>query len=490
MQLAWKTLSLLGFILFAFFSGCGDPEPTVDDRVQQAESLLDAGQIDSAILLLEGVQETHPERVDVLEALAFAYAAKGDPMLASMNFLKIAELVPTQTEYLLYAAESLLEANDVKGAIDQYRAYLHARPDDRAIWVALADLYRSRGRTTEALDAYLASEQLEPRAQQRIALGRLYLQSGNLAQAQVWFARAIDGDQEFRDEALLGLLETAVRAKRYADAEALVTQLDEEFPGRLSRSDLDSVRDQLTEWRRRQDAARKAVAALESPTRERTVEEAPVPSPGQPAAEEAERAAAVPEAETLAGAEPVSQTSGPEAEEPVEAEEPSSPGTAPAPTMETTGEDARHLARARENRKAGMLAEAIRHYKRALVLNDNQPEVWAELSEAYLENGDDRWAQATASEAVRRDPGDPRLVLQYIRAGQRTMSQQRLLEEMETAYRSFPNQPQIVLVLARAYRDAGNRRNAVLLYRKFLELVPQDYPDRAQVETELGDLGD
>jgi len=485
MQIAWKKTTLFWFTLFFLFFGCADPEPTVDERVAQAETLLDAGQIDSAILILEQVQESNPERVDALEALAFAYSAQGDPMLASLNFLKIAEIVPSQPEYLLYAAESLLEAGDPKGAIDQYRAYLHARPSDRAIWVTLADLYRSRGRTTEALDAYLAAEQVEPRSQQRIALGRLYLQSGNLAQAQAWFARAIEGDQEYRDEALLGLLETAIRAKRFADAEALVTQIDEEYPGRLNRSELDSVRDQLAEWRRRQDAAKEAVAALEPPTRETPAETQPAPPPaasteagaaGPPSADAAEVAAT--EAEQTAPS--------PGDEEPTDAGE----EDVTAAEVDPPADDAaRHLALARENSDQGNLAEAIRHYKRALVLNDSQPEVWAELSEAYLQNGDNRWAQATASEAVRRDPDNPRLVLQFIRAGQRTMNQQRLLEEMEKAYRIFPDQPEIVLVLARAYRDAGNRRNALLLYRRFLELVPQDYPSRSQVESELTELG-
>jgi cytochrome c-type biogenesis protein CcmH/NrfG len=81
------------------------------------------------------------------------------------------------------------------------------------------------------------------------------------------------------------------------------------------------------------------------------------------------------------------------------------------------------------------------------------------------------------------------MVLQFIRAAQRTMDSERLLREMEQAYRTFPNQPEIILVLARAYRDAGNLRNASLLYRKFLEVVPADYPARMDVESELRNLG-
>ena len=118
-----------------------------------------------------------------------------------------------------------------------------------------------------------------------------------------------------------------------------------------------------------------------------------------------------------------------------------------------------------------------------------RPQVWAELSEAYLRTGNDRWAQATASEAMRRDPENPKMVLQFLRAAQQTMDSELVIREMESAYRNFPNQPEIILVLARAYRDQNNLRNARLLYQKFLELVPADYPSRPQVQPELSSLG-
>jgi tetratricopeptide (TPR) repeat protein len=497
MRIAWKPYIGLGFILFLIFSGCGERQPPVDELVVQAEELLDAGQIENAILILEKCQERAPERVDVLEALAFAYAAKGDPMLASMTFLRISELVPQRPEYRLYAAETLLQASDPKGAVAQYAAYLEVRPEDRAVWVTLADLYISQGRLNEALDALLAAEQIEARSQQRIAIGELYLRTGNLAQAQAWFARALEGDSAFRDEALLGLMETAIRSKRFADGEALLAQLDGEYPGRVDQSDLDNVRDQLLEWRRRQDAAREAVAALEAqrpeivlneeiPAADRPAEESPadIPAADQPAVipETAVAEAMGEPAEELDGTTPVDAEATPR--EPGRVATESYSGTIPADSAA-----ADHLSLARARRNEGSLDQAIRHYKKALILNDNQPQVWAELSEAYLQAGNDRWAQATASEAMRRDPENPKMVLQFIRAAQRTMDSERLLREMEQAYRTFPNQPEIILVLARAYRDVGNLRNARLLYRKFLEVVPADYPARVDVESELRNLG-
>ena len=64
-----------------------------------------------------------------------------------------------------------------------------------------------------------------------------------------------------------------------------------------------------------------------------------------------------------------------------------------------------------------------------------------------------------------------------------------MINEMEAAYRKFPENPEIILVLARAYAGEGNRRNAVLLYRRFLELVPASHPTRQAVQDELSAIG-
>ncbi|MEX0326166.1 MAG: tetratricopeptide repeat protein [Puniceicoccaceae bacterium] len=432
------------------------------------------GQIEGAIGLLEKGLETNPNRVDMMEPLAFAYSASGDPVMAAITFKRIAELVSEEPEYLLYSAESLLEADDRKGAVARYEEYLEVRPEDRAIWITLAELQAESGRMGEALEAFLAAERIESRPVQQIAIGQLYLRSQNLAQAQSWFARALEGDADVRDEALLGLLETAIRSKRFSEAEQLLRQIDAEYPGRVDQSSLDGVRDQLAEWRRRREAALEALAALEAKAAEEEVAEEDPAEPEETMAAEAIE----PEPETTP--EPVAEA-GPQ-------EIPPTPA-APAEEIVAQPRPEDHLTWARQYREQGDVEESIRRYKQALVQNDNQPAVWAELSELYLETGQNRWAQATANEALRRDPQNPKLFLQFLRAAQRTMDPQRVIAEAENGYRQFPEQPEIVLVLARAYADQGNARNAYMLYRKFLDLVPLEHPERADVEFELQQLG-
>lgn len=447
--------------------------------------MMEVGQMEGAINLLEGCLEQDPDRVDVLEPLAFAYSANGDPVMAAITFKRIAELVPAQSEYLLYSAESLIEAGDTKGAVDRYEEYLENRPGDRAVWVILARLQADNGRLSEAIEAYLSAEQVEPRAVQEVAIGQLYLRSQNLAQAQNWFAQALQGDMEVRDEALMGLLETAVRAKRFQEAEALLEQIDAEYPGLVNQSPINNVRDQLAAWQQRREAAKAALAELEAQSSGGIVVDEPAPAAGQPAPE--------PAVEEPVAMEPPSGSAS-TATEPVASEpEPAMPAApqSPRPMAMSRGDEEPDspLETARQLRQQGQLQEAIREYKRILIQNDNQPLAWAELSEAYLEAGNDRWAQATASEAMRRDSDNPQYTLQFLRAAQRTMDSGRLIQEMEDAYRRFPNQPEVALALARTYAQAQNYRNARLLYQRVLEMIPQDAPVRGQVEMELQQLG-
>lgn len=475
----WRPFQALLFIPVLLIPGCGSKEPTLEEKVVQAEALLDAGQIEAAIRLLEHCQELAPERVDVLEALAFAHAAQGDPLFSAMTFLQIAELVPERPEYRLYAAESLREGGDEAEAIVQYRMYLLTQRNDTSIWITLADLYEGRGAFGDALECLLAAEQIEARAAQKIRIARLYMARANLAQAQTWFSRALD-DTATREQALLGLLETAVRAKRFADAEVLMGRLDAEYPSRLDQTDLAVLRPQLLEWRRHQDEAVAALAALE---------ERPALS---------ERGAAMePETNTVgqAASEHAATETSEEAEVVVASEGTGAEGEAAiAPEGEAIVEEPvpdlspDKVTEARTFVEVGDLRGAVSAFKQALVENDARPEVWAELSEVYLALGEDRWAQATASEAARRDATNPKYALQYLRAAQRLLPPERLTEEMEAALRRFPGQPEIMLVLARAYAEQGSVRNARILYEALLREAP-DHPQRSRVEAELSQLG-
>jgi len=467
-RLAWKQILYSGFILFVIFSGCAKKEATIEELILQAEDLQNVGQFDGAIVLLEKGLEREPNRVDLLEELAFAYSANKDPMLAAMSFMRIAELVPDQPEYLIYAANSMTEAGDAVGAVGVYEQYLTENPSDRPVWLILAEMQKQRGNLSDSLEAFLAAEKVQGSSEQEISIAKLFLQANNLVQAQSWFARALDGDSDFRDDSLLGLLETAFRSKRFAEADALMKQLDAEYPGIVDQSALQPVRGMLVEWSRRRELAKEALAEMDARNAQELQEAIESAQPEEPPVEDQPPVEEPPEETTVAIEAPVELVE----EMPVAVVNPTS-----------------HIALARQKRDEGKIDEAIGHFKTALIENDNQPSVWGELSRLYLRSGNNRWAQATASEAMRREPNNPAFVLLHLSAAIQTMDVNRFIREMEDAFKKFPEDPELLLFIGQASVDQGNTRNARILFQKFLQFAPLDHPQRSTVEMELIDLG-
>lgn len=458
-----KFLFPLMLVLLSTLMACSKPEPTLEERLASVQSLQDAGELQQAIERLEALSAEYPERVDILETLAFSYIESEQQLLAGFTFTTIAEMVESQPEYRIYAAESFASVNDRDAMLEQYRAYLREVPNDRNIWLVLAETLDSAGNRSEALDAYLRVDRLRADGATRVRIGQLYLQADNLSQAQSWFARALNDFPHTEEDALYGLFETAWQSRRFADAEQLLEALEEINPSRIDDSELADAKQQLREWRQRQDEAAAAAAAI---------------------AERRERETELLDIDLAEAAEPTDR-------EPAETTdrrpERTASEEAPEPGPATDDDDIRVRARAALVR--GNPAEAVRLFRQALVDHPNDAALWRQLSDAALQTGDTGWAQAAASEAQRLDPDNPRTVLQYIRASSDQWTPERWLQEMESAYRRFPRTPEIILHLARGYLSLeNNRRSARLLFDEFLRIAPEDHPERPMVEAERSRL--
>lgn len=458
-----KFLFPLLLVLLSTLMACSKPEPTLEERLAQAQSLQDTGELTEAIERFEALSSEFPERVDILESLAFAYIEADQQLLAGFTFTTIAEMVESAPEYRIYAAESFASANDRDAMLEQYRAYLQAVPNDRSIWLVLAETLDEAGNRSDALDAYLRVDRLRADGSTRIRIGQLYLQADNLSQAQNWFARALNDFPHTEEEALYGLFETAWLSRRFADAEQLLEALEEINPQRVDDSELADAKEQLREWRRRQDEAAAAAAAI-AERREREAEDDRLD------VDLAEAAA----------------TTQPDETETVVRERERPPRGAET-TPSAAEDDLRVRARAAFSR--GDASDAVRLFRQALVDHPDDATLWRQLSDAALQTGDTGWAQAAASEALRLDPDNPRTVLQYIRANSDQWPSDRWLREMENAYRRFPRTPEIILHLARGYLSLeNNRRSARLLFDEFLRIAPEDHPERPMVEAERSRL--
>lgn len=490
----WLRPPLLCALAVFFLVSCGPGTPDKTATLQQAQAWMDAGEFENAIALLTGLEGHYPGDFEVRETLALAYGGQGDAYQAALTFIEIADSDPQQGIYRLFAAQALKDAGDLVGASTQYETYLDTNPDDAATWRSLGNVREEQGLTSQAIAALLRANRLQPSGALQNQIGRLYLRAGNLAQAQSWYASASRHQDDARPAALLGLLETALRAEQWAAAEDIVLALDEAYPGTLEASPLASVREDLERWRTQQAAALAAAEAL------RTAEEAPAPepepavepqpqpepAPGAPAPQprEAEATAGTPSPETEVP-EPPAQAAAPRAaEEPA----PESPAPAATPFPQPDAPLPYRLAVSAGQRAAdnAQWAEAVAQFRRALAVDDRDARLWRVLSEAYLAQGTLDWAQATAREAQRREPGRVTHVLHLLAIVEQRSAPRVYFEEVRRWQRQFPRDPDLTLRLARAFGSVeGDRRSERRLLAEFLRLAPEGHPDAAAVEAEL-----
>ena len=474
----------LGLVV-STFTGCSDPEAKFSEDIARADELIDEGRYDSAINILNRLNEEFPERAIVLNEMGRVYEAQGEDFFAGIYFEQAGRLDPEFSESLLVAARYFESEGDTERALEVVDDYLEQYPDDAEAWRFSANMLADSRRLQSALSAHLRAERLDGPARNpeyAASMGELYLEAGNVAQAEVHFETALEEAPADRFRALMGLLATSYGEENFARSEEIIGLLEEEFPGAVESSALAIAQEQVQLWRLQQETLAQEIAALEA---QRAADEAAAAEAEMSEEEEAtEEAGSTAEVAGQPGGKfaglDVSQAADEEAmeEEEVEIELP----PPPPPPEPTTYE----LAIAA--REGGNFDRAVPLFWKAVQEDPDDAELWAELSKTYLMEGDPENAEIAILEALRREPSSLQYTLTYLNVVQQSRSQARFMEELESAYNRIPNSPDIVLAMARAYaQPGGNPSNASYFYREFLEMAP-NHPEVVAARRELNAL--
>lgn len=444
-----RFILFLSSVLF-LASACQDREAKIAETIDLSQRYLHEGDSHRAVELLKDLSDDYPDELAVLEALAFARATAGDYLLAAHRFEQIARTDPKQSHYLLYAAKSLQAGSELEQARELYREYLQIDPTDAMVWNALGELHESLDQPDEAIKAYMEKDRLKPSGSNAFRLGKLFSHQANTAEAESWYQVAIELDDGSKPEPYIGLLGLAMEQANYPLMEKIITEIDNLFPGELDVSPLSSSRAQLAKWRQKQEEQERKFREEERITRELKEKE------------ETER-----RAQLLAKNEK---------------EPPEEPPPPPPITAESLLQEARQL------KLEGSYADAVANYWESLKLDDSRPEVWFELSETLLADDQLAWAEATALEAIRRNPQSTLFTMQYLAVAQLTKNPEQFLKELVRAKERLKESPEITLALARGYRNISqSKRNAAILYREVLEMLP-NHPDRDAIQAELDEV--
>lgn len=463
-------LSLSAVLLFS--PGCTDPDKAIEKKFAEAQEKLEEGRTEEGIALLEELHEDHPDRLDVVEFLAFTYASNNKPGKAADSFAKGAELAPERGDLLLFSAQAREEAGDLEEAATGYRMYIMDHFDDFSGWQALAQVEERRGHPREAIDAYLNVHRLRPAGSTAVSLGDLFLQVGNIAQAHHWYKAALDHEDEAVPDALLGLLRISLEEENWDQAHQLIDRLDTRHAGKIDESELAEVRTELKRWREAQEELKRVREEQEALARRRAAE--------RETREEEERLALLKarEEEEQARLAAEAARAAEEAED-----EPEPPAPEPAPEREDRSEEV--LAQAKAARQSGNYRRAASLYWEALTYDDERAETWFELSRAQYRGGALHDAELTALEALRRDPKRENFHLHYLNVIKETQPVRTYLRELERIQELFPHNAELALALANTYARGDHAQSeAIRYYRLFLQLAPDD-PRRPEIQQTL-----
>lgn len=483
--------ALIGILLV----GCGNPEARYERTMSEVRLALQENRADDAIELLNQLNEQFPNRAEVLFSMGQAHEAINERLFAAFFYEQAASLDETYAESWLQSARIYHRAGDTAQAIIALEEYLSRFPDDAEAWRFSANLLLENRRLQSALTSHMRAQRLEgpnPNPEYAAEIANLYLELGNLAQAETYFAIALEDAPQDRMTALLGQLGIFYRTNRFEEAEAVIAILDDEFPGALDASNLAATRENLRLWRLSQDTIQQELDALAQMALEveaDTDEEGVVPSDEERVGTDREgvpprtdlvivatdgRTDIDPDYFEGTGKLPIPEAEVAEVEPVVEEIVP--PPPPPPPTL---------AERAQQKMDAGDLEEAIELYWRAVGEDTENADLWIELSRANLEAGQRENAELTVLEALRRQPNNLDYTLYYLEVIRQTRSQSRFVEELERAFRRFPNNPDLVLVLARFYAEpGGNVSDARYFYRQYLQMAP-GHPERAAAIREL-----
>jgi len=478
-------------LIAIFFTGCTNPEDRYQRMLSEVRVAIEENRGDEAIELLNQLNENFPNRAEVLFEMGRAHETIDERLFAAFFYEQAASLDEGYAESWLKSARIYERAGDTAQAMIALEEYLSRFPEDAEAWRFSAALLLENRRLQSALTSHMRAQRLEgpsPNPEHAVEIAGLYMELENMAQAETYYDIALEGAPQDRMTALLGQLTVYYRTNRFEEAESLIAILDEEYPGALDSSNMAATRENLRMWRMSLETIQRELDALAQMELEageiaETEESGRELEEGEPEAETGlvvDQVVLATDGMTLVEEDYFSRTDKLPPEEEVavvtieEVLEPPLPP--PPPTL---------AERAREKMDMGQFEEAVQLYWRAVGRETSRADLWVELSRANMAAGQPDNAEVTILEAIRREPNNLDYTLYYLEIVRQARSQNRFVEELERAYDRFPNNPDLILLLARFYAEpGGNAANARYFYRQFLQMAPT-HPDRAEAAREL-----
>lgn len=498
-----KLISLLGLVLL-YFLGCSKedsnnlepstnsspptPEQQLPDLSEAVEKRFE-GKTSEAIKILRSFNAKFPDSHAILIQLARALHESKQYALASFRFDQaISAGAPVQA--LKEAALSYASAEDYESSAKRYADYL-VLENDPETWVKYARVLAKIKQPTEAINAFSKGANLLS-YEDRLLMGNLFAAKKLLPQAEYWYGEAAKADKA-ASEPLLQILRVKLMNKDESTAESLILQIEKSSPGAIENTDLADASANLLRRRKLGEFIRKGI----SPTGLSITQL--VTSLNTPVKSQAKRVVSpgpkLPPSRSLIES---SQSSGQETTGPLldpsqeikgiqENQNLSLANVFSSPPKDESPEPViSHIENARISYLDRKYQDTLLSARAAIKENPQNAEAWKLCSQAHFQIGETEEAEMTILEAIRHDPLNLVIRMDYLRIARETLSPNRYLAELEKARDLFPDSSELLWELARRYHLVERMPvTAGILYRKVLELEPAGSGLAKQAEMEL-----
>ena len=263
-------ISILIPLTALILSGCSGPEEKRANSLNEVAQLRAAGDDTAALATLDALSNEFPNDTEILRQIGSIHEALGNTAEAAFYLSAAYHQAPDDIELLYQTYRAQEKANQTQAAHELLETLAEAEPDaiTGELWRRLGKYRADAQQTQSALDAYLKGvdpANSAPAPESAVAIGTLFKQLDNLPQAERWFSVAANSDDPNALPALFGLLDINLRNKNWTEAEAVIAQLDKQFPGAVDASEWATYRSELEGWRAAQtklqaDLAKKIAA--------------------------------------------------------------------------------------------------------------------------------------------------------------------------------------------------------------------------------------
>lgn len=450
-----KRLSYIAIIAgtLSILSGCTNREERINRALNEADQARQRNETSEALKILGKAALKNPESASLLEALGHTHLEDNDLQSAISTYSKAIEIDPGRERLWVNIADLNIRLGEELAAAQALENYLEGFPEDFLAWKNYANLQEQRGVLNAAIEAYLEWNRIRPSAGPALKLGYLFNKMANPPQARSWISQAAAyvSDPGAKD-ALAALIELEIDLQQYTPASTWLEQYDSRYGPGGADPRIVRARDTIGKWRKAQQDIAEAAAEIERKRKE--LEDQALSERLQGEKVQREREALIAQQALVAGA---NANNNPALEEkpPVALVDTSDD---PPPSI-VSDVDYLEAARSAVDREDSM--EAIDLYWRALGPGSENPVIWHELANVYIETQNWLDAEACILEAKRRDPRSPIIASAYLTIVAQTQAPSKAVREAEALVNLFPRKASVSLAFARLLRKANAPRSRI-----------------------------